>query len=424
MPAIAEPPTSLWSRYNRIPMFVKILIGLTAGFAVGMILKERAVDLKPVSNIVLALLRLLATPLVFLAITLSLLRSKMGGKSGLRLGYLILTNTLMAIIIGLAVVNLLQPGVGAQAGADLHSPTTRAPFNVVNDLLAKILPANFVEPFLHNEMLPLIVIAISLGISLRQVRRHGYEAGVAIMETIMETFFQVVMTMLHWLFHLVPLAVFAVVAATVGKEGFAPFVSMGKFVIAVLLALGLQAAFYLVRMRMNSWVSVRQFLRGGKDALITAFSTASSTATLPITMKCATGGIGLRKESASMGVVVGGNMNNDGTALYEAMAALFVAQMLGLHLGLSEQLTVVFMAIVASVGAAGIPEAGLVTMMAVFSAVKLPVEYIPMLLTVDWFLDRCRTAINVWGDLTVSSILDGKTPEPTMPDSAPPAPCA
>ena len=112
-----------------------------------------------------------------------------------------------------------------------------------------------------------------------------------------------------------------------------------------------------------------------------------------------------------MGVIVGGNMNNDGTALYEAMAALFVAQMLGLHLGLSEQLTVVFMAIIASVGAAGIPEAGLVTMMAVFSAVKLPIEYIPMLLTVDWFLDRCRTAINVWGDLTVASVLDGKTPE-------------
>ncbi len=109
--------------------------------------------------------------------------------------------------------------------------------------------------------------------------------------------------------------------------------------------------------------------------------------------------------------MVGGNLNNDGTALYEAMAALFIAQALGMHLGLGQQLIIVVMAVIASVGAAGIPEAGLVTMMAVFSATKLPLDYIPLLLTVDWFLDRCRTAINVMGDLTVSSILDGKTPE-------------
>lgn len=143
-----------------------------------------------------------------------------------------------------------------------------------------------------------------------------------------------------------------------------------------------------------------------------AFSTASSTATLPVTYECARRKIGLRDANARLGTMVGGNLNNDGTALYEAMAALFIAQALGMHLGLGQQLIIVLMAVIASVGAAGIPEAGLVTMMAVFSATKLPLDYIPLLLTVDWFLDRCRTAINVMGDLTVSSILDGKTPEP------------
>src|ERR1043165_5806144 len=114
------------------------------------------------------------------------------------------------------------------------------------------------------------------------------------------------------------------------------------------------------------------------------------------------------EESAAMGALVGSNFNNDGTALYEAMAALFVAQLLSLHLSLVQQLTIVLTSIVASVGAAGIPEAGLVTMTLVFSAVKLPIEYIALLLTVDWFLDRCRTMINVLGDMTVACLLDGK----------------
>jgi len=120
----------------------------------------------------------------------------------------------------------------------------------------------------------------------------------------------------------------------------------------------------------------------------------------------------LREESASLGALVGANFNNDGTALYEAVSALFIAQMLGMELTLTQQLMVVLTSIAASVGAAGIPEAGLVTMTLVFKAVGLPVEYIAILLTVDWFLDRCRTTVNVMGDINVSCLLDGKTPNP------------
>ena len=128
-----------------------------------------------------------------------------------------------------------------------------------------------------------------------------------------------------------------------------------------------------------------------------------------MTYGCVKDQIGVREESAGMGVMVGGTFNHDGTALYEAMSALFISQLLGMPLGLGHQLLVVLMSITASVGAAGIPEAGLVTMMAVFTAVRLPVEYIPFLLPLDWFLDRCRTAINVMGDMTVTCILDGKS---------------
>ncbi|MGZ8365886.1 MAG: dicarboxylate/amino acid:cation symporter, partial [Nitrospira sp.] len=207
---------------------------------------------------------------------------------------------------------------------------------------------------------------------------------------------------------IVPLAVFGIVASIVGTEGFAPFKALGIFVVSVLLALAIQAGYYLLRIRFGSWVRPGELLRGGRDALVMAFSTASSTATMPVTYAALKEHVGLREQSASMGALVGANFNNDGTALYEAMAALFIAQMIGMDLSFQQQLLVVLTSIVASVGAAGIPEAGLVTMTMVFTAVGLPVQYIPVLLTVDWFLDRCRTAINVMGDMNVSCLLDGK----------------
>jgi Na+/H+-dicarboxylate symporter len=166
-------------------------------------------------------------------------------------------------------------------------------------------------------------------------------------------------------------------------------------------------------------------LRGMRDALVMAFSTASSTATMPVTFACLRERVGLREQSASLGALVGANFNNDGTALYEAMSALFVSQLIGKDLTLTEQFMVMLTSIVASVGAAGIPRAGLVTMTLVFGAVGLPLEYIAILLTVDWFLDRCRTAVNVMGDVNVSCLLDGKVRE-TRPEApaAPEAPSA
>jgi DAACS family dicarboxylate/amino acid:cation (Na+ or H+) symporter len=183
-------------------------------------------------------------------------------------------------------------------------------------------------------------------------------------------------------------------------------------VFAVLLALALQTTYYLLRIKFGSWVRPTDLLRGTRDALVMAFSTSSSTATMPVTYACLRENVGVSEESASMGALVGANFNNDGTALYEAMSALFVAQLIGQHLTIGQQFMVVLTSVVASVGAAGIPEAGLVTMTMVFKAVGLPIEYIAMLLTVDWFLDRSRTAINVMGDLNVSCLLDGKIPPP------------
>ena len=409
-PPPTVPAAGVLGLYQRTPLFVRILIALLLGVIVGELMGTGAGVFKPFSSVVLRLLGALATPLIFLAVVQALLKTKISGRTGLRLASLLLLNTLVAILIGLAVANIVQPGQHAHLKAERQT-VTQKPFDPVEDLLGKI-PGSILKPLADNDIMAVIIIAVTLGIALRKVRMENHPKDVSLLQSIEDALdfgFRLVMVVLHWLLELVPLAVFGVVAQKVGTEGVAAFKPMLWFLAAVLTALLLQAAYYLVRIRIGSWVRPADFLRGASEALLTAFSTASSAATLPVTYHCMRQKIGVRDESASLGVMVGGAFNHDGTALYEAMAALFISQILGQHLGLGQQVLVVVMAVTASVGAAGIPEAGLVTMMAVFTAVHLPVEYIPMLLVVDWFLDRCRTAINVMGDMSVTCLLDGKT---------------
>ncbi len=398
-------------RYRRCPLYLKIICGLVLGIILGLVLGKDAASLKPISDVVLGFLKLLATPLIFLAVVRSLVFTDAGARRAGRLMYLLMSNTVIAIIVGLLVANVVRPG----AWVKLEVPTKsidKKPYSLIADLLERI-PKDWITPFAKNEILGVIVLSIALGIGLRVVRSAQKQAGrddtQGLMATI-ETLYEVVTVVLHWVFELVPFAVLAVVANTVGTQGFAPFRSLLIFALSVILALSLMVAFYLIRLRLSSRVRPMQFLRGGVDAFSLAFSTASSAATLPVTYECATQKLHVRPENASLGVMVGGAFNHDGTALYEAMAALFVSQLIGQHLGLEQQLIVVLMSIVASVGAAGIPEAGLVTMLAVFTAVHLPTEYVAFLLPLDWLLDRCRTTVNVMGDLTSTCILDGRLP--------------
>ena len=284
------------------------------------------------------------------------------------------------------------------------------------------VPKSLLGPLGDNgSVLGVIFIAVAFGIVLRRLRRQPIRT----VEDAIQLAFDALLVVLHWIIDLVPFGVFGIVASVVGTQGFRPFVALGWLVAAVLIALALQATYYLVRIHLRSWVRPGQLLRGTRDALVMAFSTASSTATMPVTYSCLKDRVGLHEESASMGALVGSNFNNDGTALYEAMAALFVSQLAAVNmpLSLTQQFILVLTSVIASVGAAGIPEAGLVTMTLVFTAVGLPVWPIPLLLTVDWFLDRCRTTINVLGDINVSCLLDGKRPaprsaEPSMRDAA------
>jgi Na+/H+-dicarboxylate symporter len=409
--------------YDRVPLYLRILVGLVLGVAVGvaMLLSQGAAPkfvgdtagvFDTISKLVIQFLAALAPPLILLAVVRALMTARIEGRQGAYMVFLLFLNTLAAICIGLLVANVISPGKHASGTVD--APGKLPQTDIVKQLLDNI-PSSLVEPFVSGRVIAVVILALAFGFAARRLEGRRRQ----VVEDLVEAGFEMIIMVLHWVIWLVPIAVFAKVAAILGLKGFKPFVALGAFVLAVLLALALQATWYLARIRWRSWVRPGHLLRSTRDALVMAFSTGSSTATMPVTYQLLRRGVGLRERSASLGALVGSNFNNDGTALYEAMAAMFVAQMLGIELSLWQQLLVVVTSVIASVGAAGIPEAGLVTMTLVFTAVDLPPTFIPFLLPVDWFLDRCRTAINVMGDMNVSCLLDGKEREEEPAAAAP-----
>ena len=425
-------PAGVVGRWNAMPLYVRILIAMFAGIIVGFGLGQHAMIFEIPSKVILQLLGALAPPLILVAVTHVLMTTEISRNEAARLAGVLLLNTTVAILIGLTIANLMKPGASqrvqddtAGAAADANVESTEASEQAVEgagstedgsalsgekpismgDLLASNLPKSILGPLGdQTNIIGIIIIAIAFGVALRDMR----EAPIANISDFVQLAYDVLLKVLHWVIYLIPFGVFCIVAHVVGHSGFAVFRQLASFIVAVVIALLLQTMWYLIRIRLGSRFRPLQVLKGVRDALVMAFSTDSSTITMPVTYACLKDKLGVKEEAASMGALVGANFNNDGTALYEAMAALFIAQMLGMDLTITQQLIVVLTSIIASVGAAGIPEAGLVTMTLVFTAVGLPIEHIGLLLTVDWFLDRCRTTINVLGDVNVSCLLERK----------------
>ena len=406
----------LFAWWHGTPLYWRILGGLVLGLVIGLIFGPASGALALPSKLILRLLGALAPALILFAIVQALMTAQFEKGTAGRIIRLLLLNTLVAICIGLLVANVIQPGSRSPA-MQPHAENEGRPLEK-KDMLAQFLdnvPKSLLGPLADDgKVIGVIFIAVAIGIALRKFPTRPIHN----VKDVVDLGLEVLITILHWIIDLVPFAVCGLVASIIGTKGFAPFYALVFFIIAVLVALILQAGYYLTRIYFGSWVRPLDLLRGGRDALVMGFSTASSTVTMPVTFECLRNKVGLREKSASLGALVGSNFNNDGTALYEAMAALFISQLLvaqglGIDLTLTQQLMVVATSVIASVGAAGIPEAGLVTMTLVFSAVGLPIEYIAFLLPVDWFLDRCRTSINIMGDMNVSCMLDGKTREIT-----------
>ena len=404
---------------NRLTLYIGIAI--VAAVALAFASPSAAVGFEVGGEIFLRLLTMMVVPLVVASVMSGIIGlgdvRKLGRPGGLAILYY-LTTTVLAVIVGLVMVNVIQPGVGtidqatleemATAGEGVTAEQEDASLNaILRNLLLMLFTDNLIESAAETNLLPLIVFSVIFAGMLTTMGRRVH----AIAEMIVQVN-DALLAFILLLMRLAPLGIFCLVTARFGEaqlEGNLADVlrQTGAYFGTVLAGLFVHA---LVTLPLILWLFTRRnpfrFLLQMSQALLTTFSTASSTATLPVTMECAVSKAGVSKRSSEFVLPLGATINMDGTALYEAAAAIFIAQAIGFELTLTQQVVVAITATLAAIGAAGIPEAGLVTMIIVLNAVGLPVEYIGLILSVDWLLDRFRTAVNAFGDSVGSAVVD------------------
>ncbi len=421
--------------HKKIPLALQVLLGVSAGTLLGVLFGTDAYlggllkneTLGQLGMLVIRLLKTLATPLIFLAILDAFSRIDIGFKHIGRLFGICGFNLLVAMTIGLTIMNMFTPGLswsGQLEALSLQAPQTvgASPFKpppegiTLNPLknIAGYIPENIVEPFLKNNVIAIILLAVLVGCALRTVKHRTtpYEgSGIQAIEKTIAAAYQVLLQMLSWVIVAIPFAIAGVVAHVVGKSGLAVFALLSIFLVTVLSGLLLHCLVYYPCMaRWVGRVPISRYLGDGADAILTGFSTNSSLATVPVTLKCLTEKMGISERSARLAALVGTNLNNDGIVLYEAMAAIFLAQALGMNPDISQQLLIVAASVMVGIGVAGIPEAGLVALPLVLSTIGLAAPLIatiiPLIATIDWMIARCRSVVNVMSDMLVAILLD------------------
>ena len=417
------------NKNNNLTLY--ILLAIIGAVALGLLSPKTAVQFEIGGEIFLRALKMLVVPLVMASVMSGILGlgdvRQLGKPGGAAIAYY-LTTTLMAVIVGIVVVNWIEPGASGLDTKTLEELVREKGITVpaeevgigtiLKNLMLMLFTDNLFAAAANTQLLPLIVFSIIFaGMLTTMGERVKILADIIVQ--INDAFLAFVMLLMK----VAPLGIFCLVAARFGEaqlhgEFIKTLMQTGRYVAAVLLGLGIHG---FVTLPLILWLFTRRhpfrFMLRMSQALLTAFSTASSSATLPVTMECAVDRAKVKKESVEFVIPLGATINMDGTALYEAVAAIFIAQVIGVELSLMQQATIAITATLAAIGAAGIPEAGLVTMVIVLNAVGLPVEYIGILLSVDWLLDRFRTAINVWGDSIGSAVVERLIPVSSQANS-------
>ena len=388
-----------------------MLAGITLGILCGWVFGREMLVVDWIGEMFLDILKMLVIPLIVSSMIVGV--SGLGdirkvGKTGVITLVYFMATTAISVMIGLVFVNLIQPGVGVEMTTlDVAEKVAEKESVGITDILKSFVSPNIVQSMAKMDILPLIIFSLLFGGVLTTLGDKG-KPVILFFDGVNEA----IMKIVHMVMYLAPLGVFALIAAKLGAAGggdlfLAELSKIGKYAFTVILSLlvhalvVLPAILYFVTRR-NPMV----YFKNISEAMTTAFSTASSSATLPVTVECAEKNNKISRNAALFVLPIGATVNMDGTALYESVAAIFIAQMVGVPLGLGEQAIVFITATLAAIGAAGIPEAGLVTMVMVLHAVGLPLEGIGMLLSIDWFLDRCRTTVNVVGDSIGAAVVE------------------
>ena len=390
-------------------LILGIIAGVILGGIVGSFYPETGVRVGFLGKLFINALKMIVLPLILVSITLSIMKVERMGSLGLRTFVYFISTTAIAVILGIVLVNLIHPGVGGAVltGEIPEIIKGKENMSIVEVLLLEFVSPNLFESAVKFDILPLIVASILFGAAFAALGREN--KPVVELFTLLD---KAVMKIVHWIMIFTPLGIFGLIAERIGLAGggsqvIALAAELGRYFLCVVLGLFIHGVIILpMILFLFSGRNPLEYVSHLGRALLTAFSAASSSATLPLTMEGVIDEAGVSPKVARFVLPLGATVNMDGTALYEAVAAIFIAQSYGIELGIPQMVVVFFTATLASIGAAGIPEAGLVTMVLVLKSVGLPIEGIGLILAIDWLLDRFRTTINVWGDCVGAAVID------------------
>ena len=409
---------------------VRMLIGLVAGVVLGVtahLLLGRSPALEalvkhvtePAGKIFLRLLFMLVVPLIVSALALGV--SGLGDLRHLgRIGFKTLAYTVVvsavAVLIGVTLVNLVKPGTGlspgirAQLAGQASSVPAAAPASGATgvDFLVGLVPNNVVKAMADGDMLAVMVFSLFLGVGLAITRSEAARR----FEEALEGLYQVVMKLLGLVLEVAPFGVACLLFSLTARLGYDVLRQLGSYVLVVLVALAIhQFVVYSISVAWLGGMSPLFFFRSVRDAMLTAFSTASSNATLPTSLLVAEQNLKLPPHVSRFVLTIGSTANQNGTALFEGVTVLFLAQFYGVALTLAQQLTIVFICVLGGIGTAGVPAGSIPVVVMILGLVGIPAEGIGMILGVDRFLDMCRTTLNVTGDLAAAVVVARGEPE-------------
>lgn len=406
---------------KKLGLTTVIFIALIAGAVTGTIINNFFMHIDVVNKVIvegifyvigqgfISLMKMLVVPLVFCSIVCgaaSIGDTKTLGKVGVRTIIFYICTTMLAVAVALSVASLINPGLGLDMSAvenvktTIDSSATNTDLSLVDTIL-NIIPTNPIASLANGEMLQIIVFALVVGIILAKLKDKAQ---------LVSNFFQqgndIMMEMTMMIMKIAPIGVFCLVGRTFSELGFSAMVPMFKYMITVVLALAIQCyGVYMIMLRVFAGLNPFKFAKKFFPVQAFAFSTATSNATIPLNIDTLEEKVGVSRKISGFTIPLGATINMDGTSIMQGVAVVFVAQAFGIHLDPADYLTVIATATLASIGTAGVPSVGLVTLAMVFDSVGLPVSGIGLIMGIDRILDMLRTAVNITGDAVCTTIV-------------------
>ncbi|MEL3970996.1 dicarboxylate/amino acid:cation symporter [Rossellomorea oryzaecorticis] len=396
---------AIWKSYRDASLILKITVALVLGVIAGLVFGEDASVLTPLGDVLIRLLKFLILPLILFTLIVGVNQtrvSKLGRMGGKMFLYYVLTSSL-AIIVGITVASLFDPGTGMTLDT---KETFEVPENPgITSVLLSIIPENIVTAFSEFNLLGIIFTALTFGIAISYLRSSDqfHEAGEQVYKLV-DGLNEATLVIMKAVLQYVPIGIFAIMANTVGSQGMDTLVSLGNMVLVLYAAIAVQIGLYILFMIFFK-IRPGRFFAQARTPMITAFVTQSSSGTLPLTLNAAKN-LGLSKSLYGFSLPLGATINMDGAAIRIAVSAVFAANVIGEPLTISEMLVVVLIGTLASIGTAGVPGAGIVMIATVFAQLGLPMETVALLTAIDALVGMGATALNVTGDLVGTAIID------------------